>query len=135
MTAKRFTLFLSLLLMALMLASGCGKRTAPVHNISDATFPVSSATGSLTKVKKAISTACIEQGWIIQEDAPNRLRAKLILRSHEAVVDIPYTTKKYSIVYVSSSNLAYQDGNIHIRYNSWVNNLAKAINLEFARSR
>ena len=133
MTAKRLTILFSLLLMAMVLAAGC-KRTVPVQNITDNPVPMSEKASSLSKVKKAITVACAEQGWVIQGDKKNVIRAKLILRSHEAVVDIPYTAKKFSIIYVSSSDLAYENGNIHVRYNSWVKNLAKAIELELSRN-
>lgn len=134
MTAKRLMLLLALILMAMVLAVGC-KRTAPVHNIIDQPVPMSATAQSTSKVKRAIAVACAEQDWVIQSDNNNVIRAKLILRTHEAVVDIPYNAKQFSIVYVSSSGLAYQNGNIHTRYNSWVKNLAKAIELEISRNR
>lgn len=133
MTAKRFMLLLSLLLMAMLLAVGC-KKTAPVHNVIDQPLPVAQKAQSINKVKKAITVACADQGWVVLSDKKNVIRAKLLLRAHEAVVDIPYTAKNFSIIYVSSSELAYENGNIHVRYNSWVKNLAKAIELEISRN-
>lgn len=133
MTAKRLMLLFALALMAMLLAVGC-KKTAPVNNIIDQPVPMSATAQSANKVKKAIFAACTEQGWVVQSDKQNVIRAKLTLRTHEAVVDIPYNAKQFSIIYVSSSDLAYQDGKIHVRYNSWVKSLAKAIELEIARN-
>jgi hypothetical protein len=58
---------------------------------------------------------------------PGEIQGVLKVRSHEAVVDIKYDTFDYSIVYADSHNLKYEDGNIHKRYNSWVQQLERLI--------
>ena len=62
------------------------------------------------------------------EEKPGLLLATLFIRKHQAVVEIPYTTSKYSIMYKSSINLDEANGQIHKAYNGWILNLNKGIN-------
>ena len=49
--------------------------------------------------------------------------------SHTAIVEIPYTTKTYSIIYKDSTNLKYdaEKQTIHENYRGWIQNLDNAI--------
>jgi len=58
---------------------------------------------------------------------PGLMRAPLDIRSHQALVDIPFDARRFSIRYVSSSNLDYDGVVIHRNYNGWVQNLQNAI--------
>jgi hypothetical protein len=53
----------------------------------------------------------------------------LNIRSHQAVVAIPYTTKTYSILYKDSKNLKYDEAaqTIHENYAGWIQRLDGAI--------
>ena len=42
-------------------------------------------------------------------------------------MDIPYDSQRFTIRYAGSSNLNYDGANIHPNYNSWVQNLQRAI--------
>lgn len=66
-------------------------------------------------------------GWVIADAGPGRLRGTLDLRSHQAVVDIPYDRRRFSILYAGSTNLNVGNGMIHSNYNGWVRNLQNAI--------
>jgi hypothetical protein len=118
---------------ATMAQAGC-MRCDPILNIVDA--PVTSATGQpLTQeqVKGAIVRAGAALGWQMKVSGPGLLTATLILRKHTAIVDIPYTTGKYSITYKSSINLdASEDGQIHKNYNGWIQNLTRGINAQLS---
>jgi hypothetical protein len=104
----------------------------PIENVNDA--PVVSANPvPATQVKTAIMAAGISLGWQMAEVSPGLIQGTLNLRRHTAVVDIPYSATKYSIVYKSSVNLDEKDGQIHRNYNSWVQNLSKKIGTELAR--
>lgn len=74
---------------------------------------------------------------------PGHIIGTLNLRSHQAVVDIPYNTRVYSILYKSSKNLLRDypvrsrldvvdvaEG-IHPNYNGWIENLDNAIRTQF----
>jgi len=111
--------------------AGC-MRCGPIQNVTDATVPtVSGHALSNDDVKKAIMRAGTTLGWKMSADAPGKITGRLEVRKHTAVVEIPYSTKSYSIVYKSSTNLDEgSDGTIHNNYNGWVKNLAKGIDVQ-----
>ena len=121
------------LLIATAALAGCN--TLPIQNVSDA--PVVTATGkslSNEQVRAAIVRAGSSLGWQMKEEGPGMLVGTLILRTHTAVVAIPYSSRAYSIQYRSSTNLDAKDGNIHKNYNGWVQNLTRGINAQLAAS-
>jgi hypothetical protein len=106
----------------------------PIYNVSDA--PVTTTSGkslSATQVRSAIITAGTSLGWSVKDAGPGKLEGTLHLRDHTAVVDIPYSTSRYSITYKSSENLQAANGNIHKNYNGWIQNLDRAIRTEISR--
>lgn len=113
--------------------SGCS--SVPILNIEEA--PVSTASGktlSPQEVRAAILRAGSSLGWQMRDEGPNKLVGTLYLRSHTAVVDIPYNSKTYSIKYRSSVNLDAKDGQIHKNYNGWIQNLTRSINAQLSAS-
>ena len=125
----------TLLAAATMAQAGC-MRCDPILNVVDA--PVTTASGKpLTdeQVKSAIIRAGAALGWQMKEAGPGLVTATILLRKHEAVIDIPYTPSKYSITYKSSVNLdASGDGQIHKNYNGWIQNLTRGINAQLSAS-
>ena len=89
--------------------------------------PASGPKLTADQVKLAIQRAGATLGWQIKEVQPFLLEGTLNLRSHMAQVNIPYSAERYSIVYKDSKNLNYDGKNIHSNYNSWVQNLDRAI--------
>jgi hypothetical protein len=83
--------------------------------------------GTLSQRAAEIRRAGAGLGWVMQEQGPGLMRGTLNLRTHQAVVDIPYDTRRFSIRYVSSANLDYTGSTIHRNYNTWVRNLQNAI--------
>ena len=71
-------------------------------------------------------------GWVMQDVYPGLIRGTLNVRSHQAVVDVPYTQTTFSVRYASSNNLDYSGSGIHKNYNSWVKNLEQRITAESA---
>lgn len=110
---------IALIGIALSLVAACGS-TAPIMNVDN-----TAVMGDLSKeqVRKTIITAAANRGWVISDTNDNELQATLNLRTHQAVVRIPYSEKAYSIVFVSAKNLDEKNGKIHPNYNRWVNNL------------
>lgn len=106
--------------------AGCG--TVPINNVEQQI--VATANGkSLTQdqVKSAILRAGTQLGWQMKEEGPGMLVASITLRTHSAVVSIPYSATSYSIHYRSSINLEESGGKIHKNYNGWIQNLQKGI--------
>ncbi|MEP7070121.1 MAG: hypothetical protein ABI789_12810 [Usitatibacter sp.] len=102
--------------------------TAPVYNVADA--PVSPASGKTlqaSQVRQAIVTAGSALGWRIVDAGPGKLEGTLNLRTHVAVVEIPYSATKYSIQYKGGENLMATGGTVHKNYNGWVQNLDRGI--------
>ncbi|MBD0275186.1 MAG: hypothetical protein ICV73_25080 [Acetobacteraceae bacterium] len=83
--------------------------------------------GTLSQRADQIRRAGAGLGWRMEPQGPGLVRGTLNLRTHQAVVAIPYDTQRFSIRYVSSSNLDYDGRAIHRNYNSWVQNLQNAI--------
>jgi hypothetical protein len=119
----------SVLFLALFFLVGC--RTAAIYNVNNDPIEVKA---SMDKVYDAIKFAGASKGWIITKVKPGLAMGKLNIRTHQAVVEIPYNNKSFSINYKSSLNLKYnsQTNQIHQNYNGWVQNLENAINLQLS---
>lgn len=118
-------------LLALTLAGGCATPT-PVLNLSDQQVSTDKKGTTAEDVRGAIRRAAAGLGWQTKDDGPGKLSSTLMLRQHVASVGIDYDATKYSIQYKDSSNLRYDaaKGTIHRNYNTWVQNLNKAIQRE-----
>ena len=117
---------------ALLLA--CQTTGAPIYNVTDEAVAMPSGKHlSAGQVRTGIMTAGTALGWRIADAGPGRLEGTLHLREHTAVVDIPYSASKYSILYKSSEKLDATGGTIHRNYNGWVQNLDRQIRAELSR--
>jgi len=108
---------------------------APIQNVDS--VPVSNSANeklSAEEVRAAIVRAGAGLGWIMKDAGPGTINGTLILRTHTAEVQIPYSAASYSIVYKSSINLQESGGKIHRNYNGWVQNLNRGINAQLAAS-
>ncbi len=120
---------LSVLLM-LTFAVGC-RPGNPVTNIQS--VPVTTLSmkqASMAEVRKAIVAGGAMTGWEMRELSSGLLEASIMVRGkHHVVVEIPYSTQNYSIIYKSSTNMEYDaaKGSIHPNYNKWVNTLRQNI--------
>ena len=111
--------------MAAVVLAGCAP-LAPIQNVKER-IGERLATKPLTQdqVKGAIVRAGTGLGWIMRDAGPGKLNGTLILRTHTAEVEIPYSASSYSIIYKSSINLQEAGGNIHRNYNGWIQNLTR----------
>ena len=130
MSSKLFKVIVSSALVLLL--SAC--TLPPIRNVEDAPVNTSNSNYDLSDVTKAIQRAGVGLGWQMKEQTPGHIVGTLHVRSHTAVVDITYTLDDYSINYKSSTNLKYDPTNntIHRNYNSWVQNLTNAINVQLS---
>ena len=109
---------------------GCA---APIYNVNNAPVTSSSAKQlSASQVREAIVRAGASLGWVMNDSGPNTLTGTIHLRTHTAVIDIPYSAQSYSINYVTSKNLNASNGSIHKNYNGWITNLTRAIEVQLA---
>jgi len=78
---------------------------------------------------KAIITAGSGLGWQMTVAKPGEIVGTLNVRSHQAIVSIPFTTHTYSILYKDSTNLKYnaEKQTIHENYTGWIKRLDDGI--------
>jgi hypothetical protein len=122
-----------LLIFVLIPAVGIG---ASILNIEDEPISLKTDGTSFTdqEVRIAIIDGCIAKGWSAILDEEGAIHAKILVRKRYAVeVEITHTPESYSITYVSSDNLNYNDKRqtIHGKYNRWIQNLRASINKKF----
>lgn len=116
-------------LVATLVFASC--TTAPIVNVDNAAVPtVSGKPMTKEQVRAAIVRAGGALGWQMKDEGPDKLVGTLVLRTHAAVVEIPYSATSYSIKYRSSVDLNESGGNIHKNYNGWIQNLNKGINTQ-----
>lgn len=115
---KLFAVFFCTLLL-------CACTKAPIMNLHNQ--PVRQDL-TMEQMEQCIMEGGARVNWRMRKVKPGLIEATQMSRGHVAVVDIPYTTNTYSIVYKSSQNLKYDgSGKIHKTYNRWVRNLDKEI--------
>jgi hypothetical protein len=115
--------FFAMIILTLALIS-C--RTAPVYNVTEAPV-MASGKVKTSDVKKAILSAGIGLGWQMKEDKPGHIIGTYNESKYSAIVDINYSAGNYSITYRNSTELRYDGSNIHTTYNTWIQNLNRAI--------
>lgn len=120
-----------IVLLGLFVLTGC--RTATVYNVSNNSVDTDKKVSN-KQVYSSIKKAGLGLGWIVKKVGPGLAEAKLNLRTHMALVEIPYSKDGYSINYKKSINLNYDQkkGIIHSNYNGWVQNLDNAIQVELS---
>ena len=108
---------------------------APIQNVENVSV-ATSTNRPLTpvEVRAAIVRAGAGLGWIMKDASPGAINGTLLLRTHTAEMQIPYSATSYGIVYKSSVNLQEVGGKIHRNYNGWVQNLNRGINAQLAAS-
>jgi hypothetical protein len=126
---KRILSGVAVACLVVAVVAGC-RGGGQIYNVKDA--PVQTATGkepSMEDVQKAIIQAGAALGWTMAVVKPGEIMGTLNVRSHQAIVTIPYTSKTYSILYKDSTNLKYDADKqtIHTNYASWIQRLDGAI--------
>lgn len=120
--------------LVLVFLVGC-RGGAAIYEVKNASIPNPSGKGlTIEQVRKEITAAVVAAGWQITDSKPSEIVGTLNLRSHQAVVTIPYTTTTYSILYKDSTNLKYnaEKHTIHQNYASWIQRLDGAIRSRLA---
>jgi hypothetical protein len=118
---------------AIVAVGGCA--FAPIQNLTN--VEVASAVDqplSADQVRVAITRAGSLLGWKMKNEGAGKLIGTLKLRTHTAVVEIPYSNLSYSLNYQSSVDLDEKDGLINKRYNSWILNLNRGIQVQLSGS-
>ena len=122
---------IALIFILSVLIAGCSG--TPVYNVKNEFVPTGIDNGQLSvgAVEKAILKAAQRRGWSPRIVKPGLIEASISVRTHRATIEIYYSESQYSIIYKSSENLNYNDGDIHRNYNNWVIKLSRTIQQEF----
>ena len=117
---------------AFLLLAGFGAGT-PIYSVQSSPIPPSPA-ATMENIQKAVMRAGLTLGWQISPKGPGQIEGVLNIRKHQAIVNITYDTKAFSITYKDSVNLDYNEERktIHSNYNGWVQNLEKGIRAQVA---
>lgn len=108
-----FTLMLGVLLV------GCATKK-PIYNSNDVSFMQEL---TLSQAKDVIKDALRYKRWkVVSDEKPGVIEADIIVRSHYAKVSISYDTEQFSINYLKSDDLDYDESKnrIHRNYNKWI---------------
>lgn len=119
--------------LCVLLVAIAGCRVEQVMTVENAALN-SPASATDDEISKAIRLAGTTLGWQMIQQGPGQIEGTLRLRRHDAVVNVSYDRKAFSIRYKNSSNLNYSasEGTIHSNYNGWVTNLKNAIQANVA---
>jgi hypothetical protein len=112
------------MLAVVMLGVAC-RGSVPVYTVLEKTVTVSPA----TTMEQAILAGGSRKGWTMRRVTDGLMTGTLFVRTHQVVVNIPYTANTYSVQYADSKNMSYyaKKNKIHPKYNQWVRNLDLAI--------
>lgn len=114
-------------------------RSVPVDDSVNAVPNYGSKPPTAADVRKAIIKSALQRGWQPINDTGGKVRLQLDEKKRGAyrlVVDVVYTAKNYTIKYVSSDGLRYNEEQrtIHSSYSRWLNMLVKTVNREIANA-
>jgi len=126
---KRLVSAFTVACLVIVFAAGC-RGGGQIYQVKDAAVQTASGKdASQDQVQKAIIEAGVKLGWIMAVAKPGEIMGTLSVRSHTAVVTIPYTSKNYSILYKDSTNLKYNADKqtIHENYAGWIQRLDNEI--------
>ena len=125
-----------LLFLVLALVPALVLAAQPILNLKDVAVPVrpDGTAYTVEEVQAAIIGGCRVKGWTPKIEEPGRITASILVRGkHYAEISITYTQAAYSIQYVSSRDLDYDEKSqeIHRNYNRWITLLSEAILRQF----
>lgn len=115
-------------LVSIVFITGCAG-TTPIQNVSQTVI----GSHTTAEVQKAILAGGINRGWVMIPAAEGVINGKLINRDHTVEIQINYNANNYQIKYISSTNMDAKNGKIHSKYNRWIANLNKDIQIQLNR--
>lgn len=123
-------------LLLLIFATALYAKNIPVVDVTNMTIRAKAdgSQPSLAEVKEAIKKGAAINKWTVKELDEQTLEAEITVRKkHYVSVTIPYTTKKFSILFKEARNMKYDkdEHTIHPNYRKWTINLGAVILLQF----
>ena len=104
-------------------------------SVKPRTSEVYSNKATLADVEKAILSVASRLDWMTKKGEDGEIQAKLIVRTHELVVTITFSSSEYTITYKDSKDLKYNASNqtVHGKARKWLDDLDHGIQKELAR--
>ncbi|MGB0935858.1 MAG: hypothetical protein ACPGTQ_00300 [Colwellia sp.] len=123
---------LAIFVFSLLMLSACQSKA--IYNVPSASVPEGV---TAKQVEKSIRKALVQKGWNVKNKSEGTIVADILVRDHSAEILIKYSSLSYSIEYVKSTNLKYNDSKktIHRNYNNWivhVNRLIQASLIDYS---
>ncbi|MFA3780086.1 hypothetical protein [Yersinia sp. 1652 StPb PI] len=115
-------------LVSITFIAGCAG-TTPIQNVNQTII----GSHTTSEVQKAILAGGINRGWVMIPGAEGVINGKLINRDHTVEIQINYNANNYQIKYIGSTNMDAKNGKIHSKYNRWIANLNKDIQIQLNR--
>lgn len=121
------------IVLIVAIAPTIGDAARPIVNVTNEPIPAKADGTSFSsqEIQSIILNSCNERDWSPEFIEDGIVRATLNVRNrHYAIVEISFAPTEYSITYLSSIALDYEERKqrIHKNYNVWVNELREAIN-------
>ncbi|EPE4142637.1 hypothetical protein ACSILE_000733 [Yersinia enterocolitica] len=114
--------------VSLVFITGCSS-TTPIQNVSQTVI----GNHTTAEVQKAIMAGGIKRGWIMTPASDGVINGKLINRDHTVEIQINYSANNYQVKYIGSTNMDAKNGKIHSKYNRWIANLNKDIQIQLSQ--
>ncbi|MEO1201097.1 MAG: SHOCT domain-containing protein [Pseudomonadota bacterium] len=89
---------------------------------------------TLAEVRALIMQGCTKREWKPETESDSVLTCAILVRGrHYVKVEIPFSETAYSILYLDSEEMNYNEAKqtIHRKYNGWVENLRMMIDWQF----
>ena len=122
---------LAIALLVAGLPAGVARALEPIYNVVDHPLPASAQRLSMEEIRRVIMAAGAQRQWLFEVAGPDALLASQDARGYTAKVKVTYSQKAYSISLVAT-NLEQSGNEIHRKYNQWVRNLEKDIEVRLA---
>jgi hypothetical protein len=121
--------------IVLLLICGTGWARA-LENMVDVEMPqrLDGSSYTLDEIQQAVAKGCVAKGWRPKVASEQEIECTITVRDrHYVKVRIPYTETHYSILYVDSREMDYNEAKqtIHRNYANWIINLSTAIQMQF----
>ncbi len=126
----RRTLIASVAALGLLATSAAWSRSAPVQSIKT---PILNKTVTVQEVHDAILRAALSKNWQVVEDAGQKITLKYVKKVHVAACDVTYSEKEYDITINPMTTLTRGAYEVHPKYNQWVRNLDKQIQMQLLK--
>lgn len=117
-----------LAVVALVAGNSCAIREKPVLNVADAPIVADESGSVAVKIKDTLKA----RRWKVIDEEPGTIVANFSkanddIGQHSVTIRITYDADSYSINYVDSENMLYDEvtGTIHRNYNRWIANLQR----------